>query len=252
MNDFSTLVFRRKIRIAHSKSRINGVVRVALEDDFHHFRVQVNYSNGIVVAVRGEAIRTPYTLCRDATAMLTQLEGMPLSADPAAASLYGDQRQQCTHMLDEAALGISTAARGIDERVYDIAVPRHVNGVTTPRLWRDGKKLLEWSVDNATILGPEPFSALPLGKGMSHWIQKNLDFEMAEAAFVLRRCAMISLGRLRNLDLHEHARPSGLCYAQQPQRAELAKRVIQSTLDFTYNSQDLIATDQRWLENLPE
>lgn len=244
--------FRRTIKIVNHIHNGFGCARVALEDDYHHFRVQVEYANGFVTEVTGEAFRTPYTLCGQAVAVLPTLRGMPLSLNPTAITRYGDQRQHCTHMLDEAGLAITAAAGKIQQRLYEIEVPRHINGVTRPRLWRDQVLLLEWTVESNVIQSPATFAGVSIGRGMSRWTQNNLDSEAAEAALLLRRCAMISLGRLHNLDLEKHASSSGHCFVQQPDRAARALRIKGSTLDFSSNPADLIATDQTWLAQPPK
>jgi hypothetical protein len=208
----------------------------------------VNYAEDHVTHASGEAFRTPYTVCGSAAAVLHQLQGMPISKNPIAVVRYVDQRQHCTHMLDEAGLAIAAAAAGIKNRLYEIEVPRHRNGLTHPRLWRDKEKLLEWTVRDNVIESPPPFTGRPLGAGMSRWAQENLETDIAEATLVLRRCAMIALGRLRNLDLETHANSSGHCYAQQPIRAHNALRVQGSTVDFSDNRRALIASDRDWLD----
>jgi hypothetical protein len=55
---------------------------------------------------------------------------------------------------------------------------------------------------------------------------------------------MISRGRERNLDLLEHAEASGRCFAQQPERAVIALRVVGSTWDFTERAGELCAQDR--------
>ena len=250
MKDSTIPVFRRKIEIVNHAEGNRGCVRVALEDDYHHFRVQVEYADNQVTHATGDSFRAPYTLCGSAAVVLQQLQGMPLSGNPVAVTRYGDQRQQCTHMLDEAGLAIAAAAAGREHRLYEIEVPRHVNGITHPRLWRDGEPLLEWTVKDNVIESPAPYSGLPLGSGMSRWVLSNLETDLAEAALVLRRCAIIAQGRLRNLDLETHARSTGHCYAQQPHRAQKALRVKGSTLDFSNDRDHLIASDRYWLDNV--
>lgn len=242
-------VFRRSIAIVNQAEHNAGRVRVALEDDYHHFRVEIRYKNNAVTHAAGEALRTPYTLCASAASVLQRLEGMPLSRNPVAVTLHDDQRQYCTHMLDEAGLAIAAAAAGTTQRLYEIEVPRHVEGMTRPTLLRDGKKLLAWTVRNNVIEAPPPYSGLPLGKGMSRWAQKFLDSDTAEAVLVLRRCAMISLGRLYNLDEEIHARSTGHCYVQQPHRAPNAFRMKGSTQDFSDRKSDLISSDRQWLSS---
>ena len=154
-------------------------------------------------------------------------------------------------MLDEASLGIAAAKQKITHRLYEVEVPRHVEGTTEPKLWRDGELVLGWTVSDNVIQQPAPFSNLSIGSGMSRWARENLDADLAEAVLVLRRCTMISIGRLRNLDLEKHARESGHCYVQQTNRYRQALRVKGSTLDFSNSSKDLIASDREWLQNSP-
>tara|TARA_R110002110_G_C13470525_1_gene720984 strand:- start:103151 stop:103909 length:759 start_codon:yes stop_codon:yes gene_type:complete len=242
--------FRRVIDIRCAGTRDSGEARIALEDDYHHFRVQLTFAQSKVTNATGTAIRTPYTACGAATHALAQLRDMPVSADCSAISRYADQRLQCTHMLDEASLGIACAAQNISRRRYEIEVPRHVEGATEARVLRDAKPVLNWSIKDGRIEAPEPFSGLPIGSGFARWARENLDQDTREAALILRRCAMISLGRLRNLDAEIHARPTGHCFAQQPHRAEQALRIVGSTQDFSERGDALCAADQHWLDEL--
>jgi hypothetical protein len=69
-------MFRRKIII---NSQINGStvrIRAALEDDFHHFRVEVVCEDEVVKIINATSPRTPYSLCGQAAAQLDQLIGL--------------------------------------------------------------------------------------------------------------------------------------------------------------------------------
>ena len=243
--------FRRRIIIAAERQGAATLVRAALEDDFHHFRVELRCAAGCVEQVSGEAPRHPYTLCKFASGELTRLVGMPLSGTSHAVTRYTDASEQCTHLLDLAGLAIAAAARGTVRRQYDIVVPeREEHGRTQPRLWRDGVLLLEWEVDGDLIEGPPPYAGINLRAGLARWALTTLPEEEAEAALVLRRCTAIAVGRIRDLDSQVHARPSGSCYAQQPRRAEQALRVVRSTLDFSASPDPLCAGDQAWLQSL--
>ena len=242
--------FRRVIEIVTNGSPTKGRARIALEDDYHHFRVELTFANGKITEANGEALRTPYTLCANATNQLSLLQGMELSPDASAVASYTNQQLQCSHMFDEAGLGIAAAARGIQHRRYEAQVPRHVDGETHASLKRDGKTLLQWQIKDGVIISPKLYNNRPIGKGFARWLQQSVDLDTVEAALVLRRCAMISLGRLRNLDLEVHALTSGHCYVQQPERATQALRVIGSTNDFTNNTEQLCLQDQEWLDEI--
>ena len=239
--------FRRRIELAGRQDQHGGQVRAVLEDDFHHFRVVVDHREGIVTAVRGETPRHPFTACPGAAPELNRLAGMHLDRIANSVTLHTDATQQCTHMFDLAGLAIAAAARGDRYRRYDIEVPRHVDGRAPARLMRDGVLVLEWEVEGSAILGPAPYAGVDMRKGMARWALGALPAEEAEAALVLRRCALISLGRLKDIDREPHAHLTGRCYAQQPERAPQAIRIVGSTWDFSERADALCLDDQAWL-----
>lgn len=241
------LTFRRRIGIFSIGTPASGEARSVLEDDFHHFRVRVQYRDGRVVRVEGTAVRNPYSTCPLAAGQLSQLLDMPLDAVANSVTRVADARNQCTHMLDLAGLAIAAAARSIPERWYDIAVPRRVAGRTRARLDRDGAPLLEWDVHDSTILGPAPYAGISLREGLSAWALATLAQDEAEAALVLRRCVLISLGRTKDLDAQVHAIATGHCFVQQPARAAQSLRIVGSTWDFTHTAAALCADDHDWL-----
>src|SRR5207244_2577728 len=134
---------------------------------------------------------------------------------------------------------IAAAARRIEHRRYDIEVPRRIEGRTRARLQRNGAPYLQWDVRETTILAPPPFSDINLREGFARWALGTLSQDEAEAALVLRRCTLISLGRTKNLDAQHTAKPTGHCFVQQPQRAQRALRMVGSTRDFTAAASEL-------------
>lgn len=72
------------------------------------------------------------------------------------------------------------------------------------------------------------------------------------AALLLRRCTLISLGRMNNLDAQVHASSTGRCYSQQPVHAPQALRIKGSTWDFSETAGMLCQDDQAWLAGKPE
>ncbi|MBS7691894.1 DUF2889 domain-containing protein [Pseudomonas lalucatii] len=241
--------FRRRVDIASAQHHTTGEVRAALEDDFHHFRVWARHEHGVLSAIDGEALRYPYSACQQATDQLQQLLGMPLDTIAHSVTRQVDAQHQCTHLLDLAGLAIASAAKRTTGRRYDIEVPQRVDGHTRATLRRNGRELLVWEVQGSVILAPAPFSCIDLRAGMARWALHNLPPEEAEAALLLRRCTLISLGRMRNLDAQAHAASTGLCYSQQPARAALASRMIGSTWDIGSQS-TLCVGDQLWLSQL--
>jgi hypothetical protein len=241
--------FRRRIELVRRERGDAGQVRAALEDDFHHFRVVVDYCEGQVSAARGQAVRHPFSACPGATEALNELAGMALQRIAHSVTLHTDPTQQCTHMFDLAGLAIAVAARGDVRRLFEIEVPRHVEGRSHARLVRDGVPMLDWTVEGSVILGPEPYRGVDMRAGLARWALATLPEQEAEAALVLRRCALIALGRLKDIDKEPHAHLTGRCYAQQPHRAPQAIRIVGSTWDFTEKSGALCADDHAWLND---
>jgi hypothetical protein len=239
--------FRRRVDIISSPAQDCGEVRAALEDDFHHFRVWVRHRAGNVTAIGGEALRYPYSMCPQATGQLQHLLGMPLDRVAHSVTRQTDASHQCTHLLDLAGLAIAAAARGTPARRYDIQVNRRVNNRTCAVLVRDGNEDLGWEVNGTRIEGPYPYAGINLREGMARWALGTLTEEAAEAALLLRRCTLISMGRAFDLDDQIHAESSDRCFSQQAERAEQALRIKGSTLDFSNERHKLCAQDQAWL-----
>jgi Protein of unknown function (DUF2889) len=241
------LQFRRRVGIHSTGDATRGEVRACLEDDFHHFRVRIPHVNGTVHHVEGWAVRHPYSTCPLAANQLAHLVNAPLNGLAHSVMRVTDPSAQCTHLMELAGLAIAAASRSIAQRWYDIAVPRRVAGRTLATLDRDGRRMLAWELVDTTITAPAPFQGVSLRKGMAAWALANLSEDEAEAALVLRRCALISLGRAMNLDAQVHAEPTGRCFVQQPERAEQGLRIAGSIIDFSETAKDLCATDREWL-----
>jgi hypothetical protein len=197
--------------------------------------------------VEGWAVRHPYSTCPLAADQLSRLVNAPLDGLPHSVMRTTNPSEQCTHLVDLAGLAIAAAARSIARRWYEVAVPQRVAGRTLATLDRDGRRLLAWNLLDTTVTDPAPFEGLSLREGMGAWVQAHLTEEDAEAALILRRCALISLGRTKNLDAQIHAEPTGRCFVQQPVRAAQGLRMVGSTLDFSATARELCASDREWL-----
>ncbi|WP_223517971.1 MULTISPECIES: DUF2889 domain-containing protein [unclassified Pseudomonas] len=239
--------FRRRVDIIAHPANGTGEVRAALEDDFHHFRAWVRHQDGEVTAIGGEALRYPYSLCSQACTQLQQLLGMKLDRVAHSVTRQTDASHQCTHLLDLAGLAIAAAARGTQQRRYDVNIGQRIDHRTRAILIRDGNEDLTWEVNGTMIEGPSPYCGINLREGMARWALNALSEEAAEAALLLRRCTLISMGRAYDLDEQIHAANTARCYSQQPERADQALRMKGSTLDFTHEQHSLCAQDQEWL-----
>lgn len=223
-----------------------GVVHADMEDDSHRFGVILHHDGARVTAVAGRAIRTPWSLCRGALDVLQRLVGMPLAPSPLAASAYSDQKQQCTHLFDLAALAACHAARGGAGRDYRVDAPWYeIDAPRTLVLYRDGEVVLEWTLQGNTIVAPEPYASIGV-KSLLQWaVQQSADPDALEALFILRRAVLISGSRTLDLDVLATAAQTGhgigACYVHQPARIALAQRNVGSSRDFTDTPDGLLA-----------
>jgi DUF2889 family protein len=235
-------IYRRRIRIVTTP----GQARADLEDDPHRYGVIVHHDGERVTGVQGIALRTPWSLCRDAVNVLDRLIGMALSPDPQEVYRHTDGRSQCTHLFDLAGLAVAHAARGIAQRQYDIETPcLDTRQAREARLSVDGELRLTWTLQRTAILGPAPFAGQDLRSMMSWAKARFLDRDAFEAVMVLRRAVFVSGNRIYDMDRMAHAAAtghvSGACYVYQRGVAERAAREVGSTLDFGATPQALLA-----------
>jgi hypothetical protein len=211
--------FHRQIRLISEP----GAVRGELEDDFHHFRALLRHDGRRVLQVEGEGVRFPWTTCPDAIGAVDALATRALSSSLRQTVRGIDPRSQCTHLLDLASLAISHASSGRERRHYDIAIPDRIRGRTRASLHRDGKELLFWELDGYAIAAPERFENRSIvERGFPAWLESALGRDDAEAALVLRRTCIISLGRRYDFDRIQDASAFGAaigggCYTFSPQ-----------------------------------
>ena len=221
--------YRRRIRLERVSRGAGGdVIEGGLEDDFHHFRVRLTHDGNAVTGVEGEAVRYPWSSCASAGEPIQEL-----------VTGTAEARQNCTHLFDLAQLAIAHAEAGRDHRQYDVIVPDRDDTMRSePVLRRDGEVVLRWDVESRHIVGPDPFTGVSLRGGFVDWAREHLDADTAEAAIVLRRACMISMGRLMDLDVHDRADELGdimlgTCHTFQPGVIETSVRMKGTTRDFS-------------------
>lgn len=226
-----------------------------LEDDFHHFGIELHHDGETIVAIAGKAERFPRNTCPGAIDMLEELVGTPLDQRSTALGQHTNMRLHCTHLYDLLGLAIAHAANGRRHRRYDAVVPDregsetvsdspHPGGRTRPELYRDGELVLYWDVAGDDIIGPPSYEGISLGRGFREWTE-TLDVDEAEAAHVLRRATLISLGRMIDLqELSEEALKwtEGVCHSFQPSIMQGSSRMTGTTRDFTDDPEGPLAT----------
>ena len=233
--------YRRRLRIETGP----GIARAELEDDPHRYGVTLHHDGHGVTAVEGRALRTPWSLCGGAVAVLDRLLGMPLSPDPQQVYRHTNGREQCTHLLDLAGLAAAHAARGIARREYDAEVPcvdPHAPRIAVLRV--DGRDALRWTLERNTIVAPRLFAGQDLGRMMPWAKARFVDRDTFEAVLVLRRAVFVSGHRFFDMDRLPRASDTGhvsdACYVFRDGVAQSAERAKGSTLDFSDRAAELL------------
>jgi hypothetical protein len=159
----------------------------------------------------------------------------------------------CTHQFDTACYAITHAARGTDERVYDLEIPKRDwdNGTTRTRCFVDGELALEWNISWIGIEdSPPAFADAPWKGGFMRWADEHLPPLDAEIAITLRRACDIGMGRGMDLDAIPVASElppgqMGICYTMQPGTVDVAIRHVGSIKDFAANPELLLSDPHR-------
>ncbi len=244
-------VYRRRIRMVNHRTASDGQTGRTtgeLEDDFHHFRVEIIHDGSNIVEANGTGLRGPWVTCMEADRPLREIEGHPLTASSTGIGAYTAPTMNCTHLFDLTGLTVAHTQRDVAERVYDFAVADVQDSEGTRELaaWRDGEQVLRWTASTAEVFEPPEWRDAPLAVKFIPWAAQNLDPETAEVAIALRRVIAISHGRVMDLDTTPTAAdlgagPNGRCHSFQPEVAVKAIRNKKSAFDFADHSEHMLS-----------
>ena len=88
-----------------------GVVHAEMEDEMHHFRIELTHDDERVLDVTGTPVRWPWSTCFDSPEALVALRGCPLTAQASSIGAYTNVKRACTHQFDLSAFAIAEAWR---------------------------------------------------------------------------------------------------------------------------------------------
>lgn len=208
-----------------------GRVRAEIEDDFHHFTVEILHDGERILDVVADAIRFPWSTCDMAALFLAdRLKGTPL----ADAASFDDQFSHCTHLFDLALLA-ATHALDAGPSLFSMFVSDAVDNRQRAELRRNGELVLAWDLEGSIIVAP----TAPAGESLRRlreWLP-TLTAELREPAKLLRRAVFISSARPLSFDGIANAAAVrgqvGACFTFQPERAVNSHRTANSRRDFT-------------------
>jgi hypothetical protein len=231
----------RRIRMT---SRRNQIL-VEMEDLAHGMRCVVEHDGQRVTALLPEFRRIPMTTCAGAGEPLQAVVGMPIGGDFSTFYAGGRARQNCTHMFDLAWLGVAHATRGERVRDYLMEMPDDCAEGRPSTLRRDGEVVLQWRLQNSTVLEPQPFEGRHLFRGFTSWAVEHFKGDELEAILVLQKGCFVARSRRYefpsgSLTVAEQQNNAGLCYGYAHERVAVAMRMEGTRRDFTDEPERLL------------
>ncbi|GHF66966.1 hypothetical protein GCM10017056_42710 [Seohaeicola zhoushanensis] len=150
--------------------------------------------------VEAELNRFPKSTCPAAADVLTELRGLPISAD--RRDLFSDGRagRNCTHLLDMGLLALRLTDRGDGETVFDVAIPDVVDGRTELTAWVNGAVFHHWTLTGDTITAPEKIAGTNVFGGFASWAEARFDGVALDAARVAQKSVFVSKGLAYKVD----------------------------------------------------
>jgi hypothetical protein len=207
----------------------DGRVEAQMQDHVHHMRVVVTHADDRVVSATADGIRLPWDTCPIGVAAVGRIAGMTVSQARDGVGWPGGRSANCVHIVD-----LTRVALGhLDERArftYAISVAPALGRVRTARIERDGRMLLEWTLDRLRIRDPKGLAGHTLAPvDFTGW-RATLDPELREPATLLRRACHIAPSRDMDLDgirvAADRIRADSSCYTLQPGVIETAHRMV--------------------------
>jgi hypothetical protein len=243
-------IFRRRIRLSREGDTRNGQVHGALEDCNHGFQSTVFYDNGCVTEIKPQFMRIPFTTCDGAWQPLQKLLGASVSSSTAELLAIAPPLSNCTHLHDLTLLVIAHSQRDASVVQYDVEVTDANQGISDLRLWRsanNGDKQLihHWQSSNYAISSPAELKDKPLFMGFSRWANENFSGIENEAAFVLQKGNLVSIGRMLDVEAMTGSRAIDendrvACFTYSPENSSNAIRTGNTVRDFTRDEEKLL------------
>jgi len=206
-----------------------GRVRADVEDNIHHFWVEIEHDGMRVLALRTGAVRQPWTTCDAAGAYLSQrMTGARLDELASVDSALS----HCTHQYDLALLAAAHASDSAPT-LYSTFASDQREPVQHAELYRNGIAQLSWDIAESEIVSPGLGHGLSLRK-LRQW-EQDLSADEREMARILRRAVFTSGARLfdysRTPTADKVVESIGACFTFQPERAA-GSRLMKRLRDF--------------------
>lgn len=219
--------FRRHIRISCHEGEVIGV----LEDDCHAFSVVLKHDAKAVTEVSAHWDRYPTTTCPGSIDVICHMVGCPLSDDLVAIKRFTAALEQCTHIHDLTAVMLIQAyfyARGVApaDVTYEAQVidPDPATGLQQLQLHENGSPVLQWTMQDRTVIEPELFRGTTPMQGFIVWAVRRLQQPVLLRSFILQMAYFVSRSRPYNfqqmvgMQAQQAGHPANACYASREER----------------------------------
>jgi len=243
-------VFRRRIRLERFGDSLQGKVHGALEDCNHGFQSSVTYDEGKVVDIQPQFMRVPFTTCDGAWRPLQKLKGALVASSPAEFLAIAPPLSNCTHLHDLTLLTIAHTQCPARVVQYDVEVTDAVEGISDLRVWRmaddqNPQLMHHWQSYQYMISSPQELKDKPLFMGFSRWANELFSGITNEAAFVLQKGNLVSIGRMLDVAGMTDSRAADendrvSCFTYSTENASSAIRIGNTVRDFTHTQEQLL------------
>lgn len=240
--DYGTGIFRRRIHLRAGEA----CVGVELEDGNHGFRLELRHDGEQVTAIAVDALRHPFDTCPEAVSVLQRIVGHRLASPLQELRNRLVPGDNCTHMLDMAALAVCHAARKGAVLEYDMAVEDAGDRPSLVEITGNGRVIHTWRVSEHRIVAPQPLAGKPMMRGFHAWASQAFDGAELEAAIALQRAYFVAQSRRFSFDPPEanpalaDGMPQCSCYSYNTGVVERAVRHTVTMRDFTRSPEKLL------------
>lgn len=200
-------------------------VEAVMEDPSHALALSLRHDDHRLLAVEARWERHPLSSCAGANLALETLVDLPLIDDLRTRWPQAQPTLQCTHMFDTLRLAAVHAARGREDRRYEVILPDAPEGLQPVRLRCNGATVLEVEIDaDFRIQSPDAYAGAPLLAGFAQWAGDRLSAETFEHMFLIQRGAFVGRGQrfdvtpLYGLPGQLSGPPPATCFGSQPER----------------------------------
>lgn len=215
--------YARRIDVRTSPGRVVA----EMEDYVHHFRVELEHTEGVVTRAVGTGVRVPWATCPIGAAGVARLAGAKVGPDTGDTWVGPDRTDQCTHVIDLAAVAVAHAGRPsvrYDARVSPAGGPRR-----RAVLLADGEPVLEWELEDDVVTAGLFAGLRVRSRELKQRMRELPDPDQREHVAILRRACHIAPSRAVDLDDYEVANQIGIidssCHTLQPDVAATSRRV---------------------------